>query len=322
MDSILSSRREAGRLRRAPGGAACEPSVGPHSPGADLPAELVAKAILIRQTERRLLKLFAEGLLAGTVHTCLGQEWIGVAVAAALRPGDQLFSNHRCHGHYLAWTDDVEGLVAELAGRATGVCGGRGGSQHLCKDGFYSNGIQGGIVPVATGLAMAAKLRTTGGIAAVFIGDGTFGEGAVYEAMNIASLWSLPLLMVVEDNGIAQSTPRDPAMAGGIPERAAAFAIECRAASTAEPAGLLRAAAQAANDVRHEGRPILLHVATARLHAHSKGDDTRSPEELAVLAAADPLNRLIGTEPAWTAPMIATAEERLDRAVELAVASP
>jgi len=87
----------------------------------------------------------------GTVHTCIGQEWTGVAIAAHLRRGDVMFSNHRCHGHYIAHTDDVEGLIAEIMGRQTGVCGGRGGSQHLCAEGFFSNGIQGGMVPVAAG---------------------------------------------------------------------------------------------------------------------------------------------------------------------------
>ena len=120
---------------------------------------LYAKAILIRSVEERLLALFAEGKLFGTVHTCIGQEWTGVAVAAALREGDLLFSNHRGHGHYLAWTDDVEGLIAEIMGKQTGMCGGRGGSQHMCTKGFFSNGIQGGIVPVAAGLALAQKLR-------------------------------------------------------------------------------------------------------------------------------------------------------------------
>src|SRR5512145_3461384 len=96
---------------------------------------LSAKALLIRRVEERLLALFAEGKLFGTVHTCIGQEWTGVAVAAALREGDLLFSNHRGHGHYLAWTDDVEGLIAEIMGRTSGVCGGLGGSQHLCRSG-------------------------------------------------------------------------------------------------------------------------------------------------------------------------------------------
>ncbi len=141
--------------------------------------ELFAKAMMIRGVEQRLLDLFSEGKLFGTVHTCIGQEWSGIAVAEALRDGDMIFTGHRGHGHFLAFTGDIEGLIAEVMGRQAGVCGGRGGSQHLCSRGVFSNGIQGGIVPVAAGLALAQQLRATDRIAVVFIGDGTLGEGAV-----------------------------------------------------------------------------------------------------------------------------------------------
>ena len=151
--------------------------------------ELFAKAMLIRGVEQRLLQLFSEGKLFGTVHTCIGQEWSGIAVAEALRDGDVIFTGHRGHGHFLAFTGDVDGLIAEVMGKQAGVCGGRGGSQHLCSQGVFSNGIQGGIVPVSAGMALAHQLRDTDRIAVVFIGDGTLGEGAVYEAFNIASKW-------------------------------------------------------------------------------------------------------------------------------------
>ena len=139
-------------------------------------ARLYSKTLLVRAVEERLLELFAQGRLHGTVHTCVGQEWTGVAVAEFLLSGDFVFSNHRCHGHFLARTDDVEGLIAEVMGKQTGVCGGRGGSQHLCRDGFFSNGIQGGIVPVSAGLALSKHLKGTGNITVVFIGDGTLGH--------------------------------------------------------------------------------------------------------------------------------------------------
>jgi len=157
------------------------------------------RAYLVRVVEERLLRLFSEGKLAGTTHTCIGQELSAVALADSLdRERDIIFSNHRCHGHYLAWTDDVEGLLAEVMGKESGVCGGIGGSQHLCGRHFFSNGIQGGIVPVSAGLAFAHKLAGDGGIVAVCIGDGTLGEGAVYEAFNIAAKWRLPLLVMLE----------------------------------------------------------------------------------------------------------------------------
>ncbi|MGA2796177.1 MAG: thiamine pyrophosphate-dependent enzyme, partial [Thermoguttaceae bacterium] len=146
--------------------------------------KLYARTILIRAVEDCLLHLFSLGKLFGTVHTCIGQEWTGVAIAEHLQKADLIFSNHRCHGHFLARTDNVDGLIAEVMGKKMGVCGGRGGSQHLCWRGFYSNGVQGGIVPVAAGLSLAQKMTGTGGITVVFIGDGTLGEGVVYETMN------------------------------------------------------------------------------------------------------------------------------------------
>src|SRR5262249_23200481 len=156
--------------------------------------------LLIRSVEERLLALFAEGKLFGTVHTCSGQEWTGVAVATALQEGDLLFSNHRGHGHYLARTDDGEGLSAEVMGQRKGRCRRGGGRQHMCAKGFFSNGIQGGIVPVAAGLALAQKLQELPNITVVFIGDGTLGEGVLYETLNIAAKWELPLLIVLENN--------------------------------------------------------------------------------------------------------------------------
>src|SRR3954469_7198568 len=155
----------------------------------------------IRRFEQSLLDLFDRGLLNGTTHACIGQEADAVAVIEHLREGDHVFSNHRCHGHFLAWTGDALGLMTEIMGKPEGICGGIGGSQHLCAPGFKSNGIQGGIVPAAAGIALAKQLD--GGadaISVVFIGDGTLGEGAVYETLNMAALWRLPLLIVLEDN--------------------------------------------------------------------------------------------------------------------------
>lgn len=241
---------------------------------------LYEKAVLIRRFEERLLQLFAEGRLFGTVHTCIGQELTGLAVAEYLGEGDQIFSNHRCHGHYLARTDDVEGLLAEIMGRETGICGGRGGSQHICAGGFFSNGIQGGIVPVAVGLAVAHRFRDSRNIVTVFVGDGTLGEGTLYEALNIASRWQAPLLVVVENNLYAQSTAQSETLAGGICARAAAFGIETFHSSTWSPTELLKAAERSVALVRESRRPAFLQIDTYRLMAHSKGDDDRDPGEL------------------------------------------
>ncbi|MGQ9649932.1 MAG: dehydrogenase E1 component subunit alpha/beta [Phycisphaerae bacterium] len=279
---------------------------------------LLAKALTIRLTEERLLKLFADGKVSGTLHTCIGQEWVGIAVADALKKGDFVFSNHRCHGHYLAWTGDIEGLIAEIMGRSTGICGGKGGSQHLCKDGFFSNGIQGGIVPVAAGLAMARRLDGGSNIAVVFIGDGTLGQGVVYETMNIAAKWSLPLLFVLEDNGVSQSTCQDETLSGSIKGRAYAFGIDVRSADTWDPCELVNTAAAAVRHVRRTRHPVLLHVRTYRLKAHSKGDDTREIEEVQAYAEIDTLNRLLNDPSEPVLSLTEKIDRRLDEAVRLA----
>lgn len=293
-------------------------------PGPSSFAAIEAKAVLIRAVEERLLSLFAEGKLFGTVHTCIGQEWTGVAVGERLRPGDFVFSNHRGHGHYIAFTDDVEGLIAEVMGRQSGVCGGRGGSQHLCHPkGFFTNGIQGGIVPVTAGLALGLELSgKKDSIAVVFIGDGTLGEGALYETLNIASKWNLPLLIVLENNGYAQSTNQRQTLAGDIESRATAFGVRAMKADTWDPPTLVARAAEAVDLVRTERKPLFLRVDTYRLMAHSKGDDDRDPAEVKSYWEKDPIQRFIVERPDEAAQARAAADERVSKAVAAAAESP
>ena len=253
-------------------------------------AGLYEEMVLIRRVEETLLELFSAGKLVGTTHTCIGQEADAVGVVSALEPErDVVFSNHRCHGHYLAFTGDVEGLLAEVMGRATGTCGGKGGSQHLCRGNFYSNGVLGSTVPVATGMALAEKRRRTGAVAVVFMGDGTLGEGIVYESLNLASLWGLPILFVVENNFYAQSTPSRLGLAGSIPDRARAFGIETAALATTDVEEIRAAAVAAVDGVRASGQPYFLVLDTYRFSPHSKGDDFRDPAEIEERRAADPL---------------------------------
>ena len=283
---------------------------------------LHARAMLIRGVEERLLSLFAEGKLFGTVHTCIGQEWTGIAVAETLIDGDVVFTNHRGHGHFLARTEDVGGLIAEVMGKQSGVCGGRGGSQHLCAGGVFSNGIQGGIVPVSAGIALAQQLRETGRIAVVFVGDGTLGEGALYEALNIASKWRLPLLVVLENNRYAQSTPQSQTLAGEIEARAAAFGIIAERADTWEPDALLAAAARCVAAVRRGDGPRFLQIDTDRLMAHSKGDDDREPAEVQAYRERDPLVTFAREHPEQAEVFEAEARRRIDAAVNQAEAAP
>jgi 2-oxoisovalerate dehydrogenase E1 component len=289
---------------------------------AGVPVAGYEKAMLIRAVEQRLLELFAEGKLFGTVHTCIGQEWTGIAVAEALRDGDRVLSNHRGHGHFLARTGDVEGLIAEIMGKQTGICGGRGGSQHICAGGFYSNGIQGGMVPVGAGMALAQQLRGTGEITVCFIGDGTLGEGIIYEAFNIASKWDLPLLIVLENNLYAQSTPQCKNLAGDICARAAAFGIRAERASTWDLPGLLETTRDLSDYVRSVGRPAFLRIDTYRLMAHSKGDDDRDRAEVDSYWAQDPIRVFETERPEEAERISAQIREQIGEAVARADAAP
>lgn len=244
----------------------------------------------IRRFETLLLDLFSQGLVGGTTHTCLGQEADAVALSEHLREDDWLLAGHRCHGHYLARFDDPRGLLAEIAGHDDGICGGLGGSQHLRRGRFLTNGIQGGLVPVAAGLALSERLSGSNSIAAVVIGDGTMGQGVVYEAINMASLWSLPLLVVVEDNGWAQSTPRQRAVAGSILDRARAFGIEGEEITSTDAEALSEAVGRSVARVRSERRPHWLVIGTYRAGPHSKGDDNRTEEEIHARRLPDPLD--------------------------------
>jgi 2-oxoisovalerate dehydrogenase E1 component len=284
--------------------------------------EPYSRAFLIRAFEERLLRLFSEGKLFGTVHTCIGQEFTGVAVASHMRPGDLIFSNHRCHGHYLARTGDTPGLMAEVMGRVSGICQGRGGSQHVCAGGVFSNGVQGGIVPVSAGLALAQKYTATGNVVTVFIGDGTLGEGVVYETMNIASKWHLPLLIVLENNGYSQSTNQSETLAGKIELRAEAFGIDTYKGDTWAPEELIEVMGHAMNGVRDRSHPALFRIDTYRLMAHSKGDDDRPKEEVERYWSLDPLTRYTERYPEKAAELRAKAEDQVSAAVEAASSAP
>ena len=284
--------------------------------------EAIEKAFLIRRVEQTFLQLFSEGRLFGTVHTCIGQELIGVAVAQALRTDDWIFSNHRCHGHFIAKTDLVEGLIAEVMGKETGVCGGWGGSQHLCARRFFSNGVQGGIVPVAAGLALAEKLRGTENIAVVFIGEGTLGEGVIYEASNVAARWSLPLLIVLENNHYSQSTPQEETLAGDIAARFAALNIQCLDTNGWDARGLFQTTREAVEYVRGQKRPAFVRVETYRLMAHSKGDDDRDPQEVRNYWEKDLLETFHKNSPCPAEAILTAVDVRVQQAVAAGLVSP
>ncbi|QPP08954.1 thiamine pyrophosphate-dependent dehydrogenase E1 component subunit alpha [Streptomyces bathyalis] len=271
----------------AAGGAAA-PRTAPESPpGTALTDDDLELLLLIRHFELSLLGLFSEGKLNGTTHTCLGQEHVPVALAPLLDERDHVFSNHRGHGHYLARFRDPEGLLAEIMGREGAVCQGVGGSQHILRGRYLSTGVQGESLPVAVGVGLHLKEHEPGRAAVVHIGDGTWGEGSVYEALNMAQLWQVPVVVVVEHNGIAQSTPAEMQMAGSIEGRAAGFGVAYRSADAWDVDTLRATAGPAVEEVRATGRPLVLELSVPRIGPHSKGDDTRSEAELAAARARD-----------------------------------
>lgn len=244
----------------------------------------------IRRFEETLLEQFSAGKLHGTTHACIGQEHISAGLFAHLTSEDVVFSNHRCHGHYLAHQRDPLGLMAELMGKATGTCGGVGGSQHLQRGNFYSNGVQGGILPAAVGMALAERLKgARETIAVVFMGDGTLGQGQVYEAFNLASLWKLPVLFVIEHNEYSQSTPSRLQIAGEVALRPQAFGIELFEVTSNDVRESQETAGRAVRRVRGERLPACLLYHTFRLCSHSRSDDGRPPEVIEPWRARDPL---------------------------------
>lgn len=254
---------------------------------------LFSMMLSIRLFEQSILNLFEKNIISGTTHTCLGQESTAVGVVSACdREKDIVFSNHRAHGHYLAYCGEIESLYLELMGKPGGVCAGRGGSQHLNYRNFYSNGVQGGIVPIATGMALAEKIKKTEAIVIVFLGDGTLGQGVVYESFNIASLWGLPILYVIDDNGYAQSTPATLQVAGSMKARPESFGIPVEEHTVKDVREVLSLSTRNIEAVRKDCHPHCLLLHTFRLGPHSKGDDTREPSEVQAGWDRDPLSRL------------------------------
>ena len=278
----------------------------------DDPLELYRRMLLIRTFEERVLESFARGLVYGTTHAAIGQEADPVGVLSCTRAGDVVVSNHRGHGHFLAYGGPVEGLAAEMMGRASGVCRGRGGSQHLHWKDFYASGILGGTIPLAVGMALAERERRAGHVVVAFLGDGTLGEGVVYESLNLSSLWKLPIVLVVENNRYAQTTPIEQHMAGSLPARFAAFGIPAIERDTTDVLEVRRLAQPLIDAARSGAGPQALILHTYRFSAHSKGDDTRDPAEVERYRRADPL-------PVHAARLAAPDVERVEREVQAAV---
>jgi len=252
---------------------------------AEILVALFRKIVLIREFEEKVFDLFGKNLIPGTLHLYTGQEAVASGVCQALRAEDLVQSTHRGHGHCLAKGADLDRMMAELFGKATGYCRGKGGSMHITD---FSVGIIGatGVVasglPLAVGAALSAKMRKSGQVVACFFGDGASNNGTFHESLNMASLWELPVVFVCENNLYAMGTRISKAMVlENIADRAPAYAMPSEVVDGNDGVAVYRAAAKAV-ELAREGKPFLLECKTYRHRGHSRFDPGkyRPPEEV------------------------------------------
>ncbi|MHB1065830.1 MAG: thiamine pyrophosphate-dependent dehydrogenase E1 component subunit alpha [Candidatus Nanopelagicales bacterium] len=289
----------------------------------------------IRMFEDRVRTEFAKGGMPGFVHTYSGAEAIAVGVIGALEPADLITSTHRGHGHCLAKGAPLDGIVAELYGRETGLCKGRGGSMHIADfaNGMLgANAIVGGGIALAVGGALASQVLGDGRVAVAFFGDGASNEGVFHESLNLASIWSLPVVFVCENNGWAESTPFSYASSvSSIAERGGSYSIPAVSVDGTDLTAVRAAASAAVTRARQGNGPSLLECIASRREGHFVGDpeEYRGREQAEQARASDPIDRLAEQ---LIARAILSAESlnamredwsgQLARAYEFALASP
>lgn len=287
----------------------------------------------IRKVEQRLSKLFADKEIPGFIHLSIGQESVPVAVSRHLRATDTIAATHRGHGQALAKGVDLNGFVAEMMGREAGICRGRGGSMHIAeaKVGMLgANGIVGGGISLATGSALAHKLAGKGDIAVCYFGDGALAEGIFHECINLAALWSLPVLFACENNGWGEFSRTDRQFCGKLEQMAGAFGVPYRYADGLNVVEVTEVAGDIIATMRQDGRPAVLECRVERFHGHFEGDPQkyRDPAEMAALAEKDPLARAhaallaAGQDAGRLDAMEAEIDAEIDAAVEFARAAP
>lgn len=230
---------------------------------------------LIREFEDALHDEFSAGNIPGFVHLYAGEEASGVGVCMHLDDRDAIASTHRGHGHCIAKGCDERGMMSEIYGRADGLCGGKGGSMHiadLSKGMMGANGIVGGGPPLICGAALAAKTLKTGGVAIAFVGDGASNQGTTFESYNLANVWNLPAIFVVEDNGYAESTASAWSVSGSQEKRAAGFGMPCAVVDGHDFFAVWEAAREAIERARAGGGPSMIHSKLNRYYGHFEGD--------------------------------------------------
>jgi len=231
--------------------------------------------LLIRRVEERLAADSAAGLLPGGVHLYIGEEAVASGICAHLGDDDRITSTHRGHGHFLAKGGDPKAMLAEIWGKATGICRGMGGSMHvadLSKGILGANGIVGGGLAIAAGAAFAAQLDGKGRVVAAFFGDGAANQGVLMETLNVAALWQLPLVFVCEHNQFSEFTPSAQVTAGEIPARATAFGIPAVTVDGNDVVAVWRAGGEAVRRARNGGGPSFVEARTYRVHGHLEAE--------------------------------------------------
>jgi len=305
-------------------------ALGTEAPAAYL--ERYGLMLLIRLFETEMQRLFLKGEVHGTTHLCAGQEAVPVGVCSALEPGDYLAGTYRGHGHALAKGTSPDALLAEMLGRATGVCAGRAGSMNVIdvEHGLVGCfGIVGGSIAAATGAALAAKRQ--GRVAVAMFGDGATNQGYFHECLNFAKVFSLPAVFVCENNFYGEFTPMLEVTAGqDIAARAGAFGIPSGVLDGNDVWAVRGAAVEAVQRARSGHGPTLLECQTYRHHGHSKADPARyrPPEEVERWLARDPLTiaraRLVdlGVGESEIDEVEEATRARMDRAVQEALGAP
>lgn len=256
--------------------------------------DLYGRMATVRRAEERLSKLFSDGEVPGFLHLSIGQEAVPVGVCAALQAADTIASTHRGHGHALAKGMQLDEFFAEIMGRASGVCAGRGGSIHVAdmRVGMLgANGIVGGGLPLATGSALAHQVRRRPNVAVAFFGDGAMAEGALHECLNLSKLWMLPILFVCENNGWGEFTPLERQFTAKLAALGAAFGIPHQAADGTDVEAVAQAARERVAAARGGAGPQILECATHRWRGHYEGDPQKYREQgnLAAARNQDPL---------------------------------
>lgn len=298
-------------------------------------AALLRRMWLIRAFEEKASALYAERKIVGLLHLGIGQEAVAVGVCSLLRSNDLVYGSHRSHGHAIAKGADVNRLMAELAGRATGYCGGKGGSMHIVAKecGFITaTGVVGGTIPLAVGAAFAAKERRQGRVAVVFFGDGAGQVGPFHESLNIASLWQLPVIFVCENNGYAEFTPLSAhTKVERLAQHAKTYGIPAATVDGNDLFAVREAMEKAVEKCRAGKGPVFIECLTHRMRGHYEGDPGKYRElsQLAEWQKKDPIARLaraVKNKMTITDKQIEAIErearDRVDKAVEFALSSP